>query len=182
MWSMQVAHKKATIGKTSAHSHSRATSHHHNCTLCCCFHVYTCPCSCSEVWLLQQLVDGGVFPNCGFDCWANKTALKPLLEMARQPATKGTLFLPGTKTAFQRQAEALCLTLDELLNAIAEDDGRAAMYVSAVFHPSRVLYSKDFKKDMPITTMQGLNFTLHQEPNRQGCGYTVCGGNSDVRL
>lgn len=115
---------------------------------------------------MQQLVSGGVFPNCGFDCWAKKQALSSLLEMARKPDTKGTVFLPWSEEAFQRQAAALCLTLDELLNAIAEDDGRAAMYVSAVFHPNRVLYSKDFKTGMGITTVQGLNFTLHQEPNR----------------
>lgn len=127
------------------------------------------------MWLLKQLENGQLFPGCGLGCLAKQPRLKALLDISMNPNTKGTVFFPGDERAFKRHAETLCLTLEEYVRAMNETEEVAAKYINAVFHSTTTLYLKDFKEGMSLTTMQGLNFTLHRARNRWGaaCMMTI---------
>jgi hypothetical protein len=71
-------------------------------------------------------------------------------SISQNPKLNYTVFLPGPMSAFEKQAQAQCLSLKEWLNEIAQDPIMTAQYVQSFFVRGGAVNSKDFYDGMQL--------------------------------
>jgi len=103
---------------------------------------------CREVLVVRQLYNGP-FREQG---WANTMDFKPLLKWALNPQASFTAFFPSDDS-WPRVAAYYCLSLQGVLDNISNLPEMLANYLKAHIVPNVIMYSKDFKDGMVLTTM-----------------------------
>jgi hypothetical protein len=79
---------------------------------------------------MQQLSGGGrLSGKINLVEWMANADFKTAVAIGENGEVNATAFLPGPMDAWVEQAAAQCQTLQEFMNAIAENPGVAAQYV-----------------------------------------------------
>jgi len=65
--------------------------------------------------------------------------------IAQRDTLPSTVFMPGPQTAFERQAEAQCLTLDQWMRVLIDaGPNLTAAYVQSMILPGKIVNSSTF--------------------------------------
>lgn len=97
--------------------------------------------------------------------WSRNDEFKLITSIATNPRSKGTVFLPGPVEAYEKQAAAQCLTVQEAYNLLARQPKMPADYIMAAIVPAQALNSSTFRDGQVLrTSLSGVRLQLGRRP------------------
>lgn len=94
----------------------------------------------SEIWFMEPLLK-----NISYWEWESSSKMQSQKAIAQRDTLPSTVFMPGPQTAFERQAEAQCLTLDQWMRVLIDaGPNLTAAYVQSMILPGKIVNSSTF--------------------------------------